>query len=449
MNDHQFSYEVNQRLAAEVEGSIEQPYFFRPTTRESEVSELDSTVLVDTIHDGFVLPDELMELYEDNATFRADCAKSFMPERDWGASAVASELARLLGLAGYREVIIARNVLDFGRFPGISRPWSAHLDRLAVSGPLAPYIQKTCPDAILKLYSRIANEVESTIEAKLQDASSTDPATKIRESRFIHIAIHTFDQYGAEGLRRPVVGLIDRSRSIEQQGHLPDGVFSRLFPDDLATFSADQMLKSAISCALERNYIPEVSDRPYKLPEGSVQMRTQVWLWFKYLRACFETQANEVAERLRKDVGEEDYHDYWQSLLNPNAVRSKTGLIRDLVEGRVIKLEEEESHLWSVRDVDEAVCHFLDSAPKRKDDIAPILLREYQYDAFRPSCLVIEIRKDAVCRMHPEFRGEEIHIFDKLNWKNIKKIAVGIAEGVRMYRELQMTKKSEGEPFHF
>ena len=141
MNDHQFSYEVNQRLASEVEGFTEQPYFFRPITRKSEVSALDSTVLVDTIHDGFVLPDELMELYEDNAIFRADCAKSFMPERDWGASAVASELARLLGLAGYREVIVARNVLDFGRFPGISRPWSAHLDRLAVSGLLAPYIQ--------------------------------------------------------------------------------------------------------------------------------------------------------------------------------------------------------------------------------------------------------------------------------------------------------------------
>lgn len=411
----------------------------------------EDTLLIDTIHDGYIIPEELENGYKTDQNLQDEITASIIPERDWGASLVAQAVAETLGISGFHEVLLARNVLDFGRFPGISRPRSQHLDRLSVSGPLSAYIRDHCPDEILSYFEKISDQMEKQVNKRL-DATGQVGERRIRNSRFIRLAIHTFDPYGGDGVRRPMVGIIHRSRSIAKHDALPDGVFSRLYPDELAAFSADRLLKSSLSCCFEKYYIPEVSDKPYMLPEGSVEMRIQVWLWFQYLRACFEEQARDDYENLLGDTdvikGDYDgYKKYWTTVMNPTAIRPTTRVIAAFLEGKLNESGNLGVDLQSARKIHRAVSDFFKRSKKHKSGL-PTILGKYQYDAYRPSCIAIEIRKDAICHGRTKWvDGKCLFKYRKPKEENIKMLAQCIAEGLLLYRQLQDEKKEYDVPW--
>src|SRR5690606_12699534 len=96
------------------------PHDPEPTGKLALPEEVRGKILIDTIHDGDVIPGELLVDRNGKRIPEEVFGRSYELERDWGASLVAGELARHLGLGGHWRVQIARVVMDFGRFPGIT-----------------------------------------------------------------------------------------------------------------------------------------------------------------------------------------------------------------------------------------------------------------------------------------------------------------------------------------
>lgn len=77
-------------------------------------------VAILSLHDGAYVPQRLLTALPAH-THRA-FADEVITQRDWGASRVARHLAAALGLGGFHEVQVARAVMDFNRFPGVTPP---------------------------------------------------------------------------------------------------------------------------------------------------------------------------------------------------------------------------------------------------------------------------------------------------------------------------------------
>ena len=93
-------------------------------------------ITIDVIHDGVYLPPDLMIDKHGTPISKEIIQESFIIERDWGANLVAERIAKRLGLGSYCSVNTARCLLDFGRFPGSTRPGATHLGRFAINQPL-------------------------------------------------------------------------------------------------------------------------------------------------------------------------------------------------------------------------------------------------------------------------------------------------------------------------
>ena len=149
--------------------------------------------------------------------------------RDWGADRVAHHLASALGIEGHHRVRISRAVVDFNRFPGVTRHGADHLDKLALGGPVAEALDDDERRAVLaQCYDPISAAMERVIDGRL-----------------IIISIHTYDERNATDTQRPEVSLLTRSDSYQRHSRLPFGLFDPLFPDVLTESSAKRVASSS------------------------------------------------------------------------------------------------------------------------------------------------------------------------------------------------------------
>ena len=98
------------------------------------------------------------------------------------------------------------------------------------------------------------------------------------------IAIHTYDRYIESGTERPATSIMTRSIGYQTESEMPFGLFDPLYPDVLSEFTADRVLRDRISLTLEKKQIPVAHNYPYCLPEGSLEVRYQVWAFFHALQ---------------------------------------------------------------------------------------------------------------------------------------------------------------------
>ncbi len=450
-----FAEELGDRGAENLEyyERVKVPDDLRAGIRDSDMALRDASILIDTIHDGYLIPPGVEAEYARDRSFQAEFHRTFNDERDLGAFNVCFALAAFLGLDRFYRVTVARNLLDFGRFPGVSPPEEAHLDRLSIFGPLAPYlVQHGLVDGVLEIYDSISAEIESAIEATIEG----DLERRAREEgaglpfrredlvgsldharhHFLRIAVHTFDPKAAgEYGKRPEVALVHRSRSIEEEGRVPRGAYSGFLPERLLAFTADRLLKAAVTTSLEAAWVPEFSDYPYKLPDGSVEMRMQIWLWYRYLRACFERhQTAAKLEKLKmKDKAIElvtpgkkesdwktPYELFWMALSNPNQRHLYTRIIHGFLNHRTFPHELPAAQL-DPEDLQELLGEVSDFYRDHKGEVA----RRYRYGGARPSTIVVEVRKDIA--VDPEGSA---------------RVGAAIAAGVRDYYETWLPKKS-------
>ncbi len=173
-------------------------------------------IVIDTLHDGAHVPGRL--LASDSAqklVASGELERNYVSMRDWGANLVAHHIAERLGLAGHYRVNVARVVMDFNRFPGMSAPSVGPLDRMALSGCLSEALGHTDRRFVLEqCYDAISQGLEQAIYGRL-----------------IKLSIHTYDEHNPTKTLRPEVSVLSRSHSYQQDSCLPCGLFDPLFPD--------------------------------------------------------------------------------------------------------------------------------------------------------------------------------------------------------------------------
>ncbi len=354
-------------------------------------------LMVDVIHDGRCLPPEFLTDASGEPIPEEVYYQTYVLERDWGATIVARRLADQLGLDGVYKVNTARVLLDFGRFPGSTTHLARHLQRFAINYPFSDLLGFRQKMALLEgHYDRISHQMDAALEGKL-----------------FKIAVHTYDKHNPSGTERPHVSLVTRSLGFRVERETPLGPHDPLYPQVLGEFTADRVLRDRVSLTLEKHGIPVGHDHPYLLPEGSPEVRSQVWNFFKYLKGRFEAAHPETAER-------SEYQLVWSMLLDTNlrdseceTLRSYLHTFRRAPRGRVREFARAEVAYHEIG----AFCHAGEDA----------IVEEYRFSATRHSSFGIEVRKDLVWDFDSD--GQPL----RPNPDNALQIADVIAEGIAIY----------------
>lgn len=352
---------------------------------------------IDVIHDGNVIPDEMLVGKNGGRIPEQMFWKHYVKERDWGAGLVAGELARHLGLDGYWNVEIARVVMDFGRFPGITPADADHLSRHAINYPfseLLGFAQKR----------RVFEHYYDSISERFNDIVGPSQ---------VKVAIHTYDTHNQSGTLRPPLSILTRCVGYQIRSEMPFDVFDPLYPDILGEFTCDRILRDRISLTLERAGIHTEHNYPYLLPDGSVEVRSQVWSFFRFAREVFDNAFPET-------VTEPAYVRVWHMLLDTNLRSSESEVLRSYLHAfRRVPLEREAEFAAASQAYD----HIAEFLSRDQFQIAEM----YRHSSTRPSALGIEVRKDLVF----EFDDKGQPVAPKED--EASKIASHIARAIKIY----------------
>ncbi len=325
--------------------------------------------LIFTIHDGNQVPRHLFGERSEEVLALPEVESTFLHERDWGANLVARHLAREIGAGSYVRINLARLVMDFGRFPGTSSVGEEYLRRHALFPPVEHLLSEdACHEVLARYY----------------DSASLAFVEHFARRR-VTIAVHSYDPRNTTGTQRPEVGLVARSLEYQMTSTLPPYIFDPLFPPELFEATCHRLLTYQALVDLERDGWHTGLNYPYIMPEGSVEIRAQVWLFFCYLRREF----------LRAFPAAHDqpaFQRVWQLLLD--VIRRSTDAER--LRGYLHRYREpprDSRELFAeARRAYGEVKRFL---AENRDD----LLAGYRFSGERTSCLGIEVRKDLLCEM--------------------------------------------------
>lgn len=334
-----------------------------PTSARRLEADPPERILVYTVHDGAAVPASFA--LDERGKMRvplAELEERFNLMRDWGANRVAHLLAGALGLSSYARVRVARVLLDFNRFPGTT-PDSAEraLDFLAISEPFGTVLKHREKMDLLRIYDQMSDTIEHWVEGSL-----------------LNIGIHTYDAHNPSETKRPDVSIVTVPNTYQRESRMPVGLFDPIYPDLLAESTCSRALRDRLSLNLERSGFRVSHNQPYPLPEGSCEVRAQVWAFFKFLKQGFEKEFPKTKES-------EAYRLVWKMLLNTN-LRSQEG---DALFGylhRYRRPPRTQTALFEkARDAYASVKGFVETST---------VVRDYRRSPHRPSSLAIEIRKD-------------------------------------------------------
>ncbi len=329
-------------------------------------------VMVDVIHDGNYIPEEfLTDQLQTPILGPKAFPDRFVKERDWGAELVAHCLASALHLGGYYRVNLSRALLDFGRFPGSSPMATKHMNRFAIIHPFSDKLDHAQKHRLLSdYYDQISEGMDKALRKKL-----------------LKIAIHTYDERNPSNSRRPAVSLLNRSEGHQKLIRTPLQNFDPLFPSELAEFTADRLLATRIALALEENAIHVADNYPYSLPEGSVEVRAQVWYFFQYLQRAYEGRTPPTNPPLGLNATPRDL--VWNMLHDTNLRSSTSDALRSYLHMyRTPPAGMERSFLEARQEYDR-IRNFL-------EEQRSVLVDGYRNALDRPSTLLIEVRKDLI-----------------------------------------------------
>ncbi|MCI0562708.1 MAG: hypothetical protein MN733_29865 [Nitrososphaera sp.] len=328
--------------------------------------EMEQSIMVDVIHDGWVIPEPIYQGFTDTEAIQL----AFIKERDWGAHKVAKELARHLGLRGYYIVPLARVVMDYGRFPQPVYQYQARtsldgfFNRTSFNSPVADQITGEEKEKILSAYyDRVSESFEALLPTKL-----------------IKLAIHTYDERNIIGTPRAPVGLLTVPKHYQDESCIPSGAFDPLFPDTLGEFTASRRLTYELAVRLEDTGFSTALNLPYTLPTGSVEVRSQVWSFMCWLQKNFEASHLPKSDQERHSLDQ-----IWKMLKNTNARRPTTLLYRKCLNAN----SEEVKQLLpeGMRQAYNWVHRFL------ADNFEDLVLN-YKFSSRRLNSIAIEVRKD-------------------------------------------------------
>jgi len=382
-----------------------------PTGEHPLPADLVDRIAIITAHDGGAIPDRYY--YGPDGEPRIDPKKllrHYIAARDWGANSVAEHLAAALGISRYARCRIARVLLDFNRFPGSTPPGNTDpLESLAI-GPL--YGSALRHDDKTNLLETCYDEISEAMEEIIAES-------------LIGISIHTYDEEHASTTKRADLSLISLPLSYQRENRLTYGVFDPLYPDHLAESTCSRILRDRVSLNLERSGFRVTHNHPYPVPDGSIEMRAQVWHFFRFLRARFEAEHPETR-------GDAKYEVVWTMLLDTNLRLASAEAFRSFLHRfrRVYgaKKAEFQKSLEAYRHVQ----RFLDKSS---------VVTDFRRNPERPSSLGIEIRKDLICTFDPETGFPERPNAEQV--ATVRRIAKAIAEAIAIYIDTDRPKYEE------
>ena len=325
-----------------------------------------SKIFLYTVHDGDSVPTRYWQTEDGQPRLPVEeLNRAFARERDWGANLVARALAEELGLEGYGRVRIARVLLDFNRFPGATPPGVRDpLERMAINPPMCDALDHGSKMAALQLYDEISADFEPRLRGKL-----------------ITMGVHTYDEHNPSQTSRPHLSLVTRPGHYQREARMPYGVFDPMYPDVLGESTASRVLCNRMSLNLERVGFRVSENHPYALPEGSVEVRAQVWSFFSYVRERFGVEAPQTAD-------DPAYQAVWKMLLNTNL----RGVDGEALRGYLHRFRHPpapQAELFAAAQI---------AYRKIEDYLASgTLVRDYRRWAERPSSIGLEVRKDLLC----------------------------------------------------
>ena len=354
-------------------------------------------IQIDVIHDGAHIPSEFLLDGQGRPIPPEVFRRHYEMDRDWGAGLVASRLAGALGLDTWYKVQVARVLMDFGRFPGTTTHGADYLHRFAINYPFSEVLSYEQRRAVLEgYYDRISHDIERVVRGKI-----------------IKIAIHTYDRLNESGTVRPTVSLVTRALAYQTTSRMPTGVFDPLYPDVLGEFTGDRILTDRISLDLEKGGIPVAHNYPYCLPEGSVEVRSQVWWFFSWLRQRFEQERPETREN-------PSFLMVWNLLQDTNLRSSEADMLRSYLHLYRHAPAGQEERFQRARDAYEEVRAFLVRDRRSVVDA-------YRFWDQRPSSIGVEVRKDVVW----EFDADGRPVGPRP--EGAYRVAVAIARAVLVY----------------
>ena len=405
-------------------GPVARPFEKVPIAGSSFNQTLDRCLFVYTIHDGAIIPEDPFARADPDIL---DAVKTmFINERDWGANKVAEMLAQKLDLSGFHKVNLARAVLDFGRFPGISDPDDTHLTRMSIIDPVSRLDRRQICK-VLAQFDRISDGLEFYLEEKLPDED-------IGKRELLQIAIHTYDEHNRSGTRRPAVSLILQPHTYRDEARLSWELFDPLFPHQLAEFTGDRTLAYRLASTLERRYLPVGLNFPYPLPEGSVELRSQVWYFFRYLRKHHREWM--LNRSITPDPEVVDL--VWNMLINPNRRDMHSFILSSyLHEHKSVpknSILPEKLRLEEAAMVYDSIHRFMAEDPR--------VVTHYRFAPCRPSSLAIEVRKDWLMEGINTDHG---FLPARIRLDRAEELADALAEAIHNYIEVDLKIKKEKE----
>ena len=352
---------------------------------------------IDVIHDGDYIPQDLLIDHQGRPITLESIEADYARERDWGACLVAERVAARLGLGAITRVNVARVLMDFGRFPGATAHAAAHLDRFAINYPFSELLSFQAKRQVLET---------------CYDAISTTMEQALRGKR-LKIAIHTYDQFNASGTERPATSILTRTLSYQNTSRMGAGFFDPLFPDILAEFTSDRILRDRLSLMLEKSGIPVAHNYPYCLPEGSLEVRYQVWVYFQALRRHFEAHRPETRE-------DDAFELVWRMLLDTNLRSSESDTLRSYIH---MFRRAPEGQLERYQAAALAYEQLRQHCALHGDEF----VHAYRFSPDRASSLGFEVRKDLLVTF--DAQGRPL----KVRWENVRYIGDAIAEAIALY----------------
>lgn len=411
-------------------------------------AEYADKILVHTIHAGDHIPPKFLDRIkpeEARERIGREIEGYYATEKDWGANYFALALCQYLNLKNFYRVTVSRALMDVGRFPGITEEGADHLSRFAINHPFSAHLDHEMKQTILKeYYDVIATRLESLISDKI-----------------LILGIHTYDEHdppvGHErrGRRRPATSIAYQSRGYRETSRVLGGIFDRHYPKILGEFTADRRLTGRITLDLERGGIAVGHNYPYLLPEGSVEVRSQVWLFFNTLRQRFVADNPHTAD-------ETAYKWVWEMLLDTELRKTQSEMIRSFIH--MFREEPDPSFLemfqsasktsrkkatprsWTdnssnflkrVRDAYERIGYYIKQNDGR-------IVEDYRFSADRPSSLVIEIRKDLIWKKDRDGELAKKDSRHALHTENVVRIGSLLASSILTY--LQEDKRQISNP---
>lgn len=322
-----------------------------------------------TIHDGDAVPRHLLGAQTEAVFARPEIADAHFLERDWGANLVARELSRALGLGGFLRVALARVMLDFGRFPGASGHGVEYLLRKAIYPPIEGLLE---PEVKHELINRYYYAI-------------SDGLTRQVTGKTILLDVHTYDARNGSGTDRPEISLINRSLEYQQTSTIPPYLYDPLFPAHLCESTCDRELVYELLLGIQRAGWHVTKNYPYAMPAGSVEIRAQVWFFFRYLRQRFTAAFPETRDQ-------EAYQHVWQMVLDVTRRSCDAQSLRGYLHRFREAQTGSEKLFREARNAYREIRRFVEHDGGE-------VAREYTFAADRPSCLGIEVRKDVLCHL--------------------------------------------------